>query len=150
MHINGFNPSLPSAKAFKDASASFSPEQQECARAFRSMQPETSVFGVCVFQLKPQLEKLFQLPEHSLSKEIQLTQDLMSLFIEYQIPSDLFSSDGSEDLPTAEKIEAARDHVGAVLNIIDSQKNPNCKRRRRGKVETMMSRPLPLVSQQVQ
>jgi len=140
---------LPSAKAFKDAIASLSPEQQEFARAFRSMQLETSVFGVCVIQLKPQLEKLLQLPEHSLSKEIQLTQDLMSLFIEYQIPSDLLSFDGSEDLPTAEKIEAVRDHVGAVLTIIDSQKKAQLQEAKdEYKAEKMMSRPVPPVQQQ--
>ena len=140
---------LPSAKAFKDAIASLSPEQQEFARAFRSMQLETSVFGVCVIQLKPQFEKLLQLPQHSLSKEIQLTQDLMSLFIEYQIPSDLLSFDGSEDLPIAEKIEAVRDHVGAVLTIIDSQKKAQLlEAKDEHKAEKMMNRPVPPVQAQ--
>ena len=133
---------LPSAKAFKDAIASLSPEQQEFARAFRSMQLETSVFGVCVIQLKPQLEKLLQLPKNSLSKEIQLTQDLMSLFIEYQIPSDLLSFDGPENLPSEVKIEAVRVHVGAVLSIIDSQKKAQLQEvKDEFKAEKMMSRP---------
>ena len=132
---------LPSAKAFKDAIASLSPEQQEFARAFRSMQLETSVFGVCVIQLKPQLEKVLQLPENSLSKEIQLTQDLMSLFIEYQIPSDLLSFDGLEGLPNEVKIEAVRDHVGAVMSIIDNQKKAQLQEAKdEFKAEKMVSR----------
>jgi hypothetical protein len=45
------------------------------------MQLESSVFGVCVIQLKPQLERRLELPEGALTKEIQLTQDLMSLFL---------------------------------------------------------------------
>jgi hypothetical protein len=32
------------------------------------------LFGVCVIQIKPQLEKLLKLPEDSLTKEIQLSQ----------------------------------------------------------------------------
>eukprot|EP00977_Amphora_coffeiformis_P007907 scaffold1769_cov185-Amphora_coffeaeformis.AAC.6 len=47
---------LPSAKDFKDAIASLSPEQQDFCKAFRSMQLQSSVFGVAVIQLKPQLE----------------------------------------------------------------------------------------------
>ena len=55
--------------------------------AFRNMQLESSVFGICVIQLKPQLEALLGLPEDALTKEVRLTQDLLSLFIDYQIPS---------------------------------------------------------------
>ena len=86
---------LPSAKDFKDSIASLSPEQQEFAKAFRSMQLESSVFAFCLVQLKPQLERLLNIPENSLAKEIKLTEDLMSLFIDYQIPSDLLSYDGA-------------------------------------------------------
>ena len=60
------------------------------------MQLESSVFGVCVIQLRPQLEALLGLPRGALTKEIRLTQDLLSLFIEYQIPSDLLTFDGEE------------------------------------------------------
>ena len=49
---------------------------------------------MCIIQLKPQLEKLLNLPDDSLTKEIKLTQDLMEMFITYQIPSDLLSYDG--------------------------------------------------------
>ena len=45
------------------------------------MQLESSVFAVCVVQLKPQLEALLGLSDDALTKEIRLTQDLLSLFI---------------------------------------------------------------------
>ena len=113
---------LPSVKEFKDAIQSLSPEQQQFAKAYRSMQLESSVFGVCVIQIKPQLEALLGLPEDSLSKEIKLTEDLMDLFIEYQIPSDLLSYDGDISTGTnvRDKIENVREHVQAVLDVIDS------------------------------
>lgn len=51
------------------------------------------MFAVCVLQVVPQLEKLLKLPVESLTKEIKLTQDLIELLIEYQIPSDLLACD---------------------------------------------------------
>jgi hypothetical protein len=77
---------IPTAQEFKDAIASLSPEQQRFAKAYRSLQLESTLFGVCVIQIKPQLEKLLKLPNDALTKEIRLTQDLMELFIKYQIP----------------------------------------------------------------
>jgi len=131
---------LPSAKEFKDAIASLSPEQQEFAKAFRAMQLESSVFGICVIQLKPQLEKLLNLPENSLTKEIQLTQDLMSLFVDYQIPSDLLSFDGPDVLETREKVTAVKAHVEAVLNVIEGQKKKQLQdAKAQHKAEAMMA-----------
>jgi hypothetical protein len=86
------------------------------------MQLESSVFGVCVFQLKPQLEVLLGLPPDALTKEIRLTQDLLSLFIDYQIPSDLLSFDGEPNAAVADKIAAVKDHVKAVLLVIEDAK----------------------------
>jgi hypothetical protein len=80
---------IPSAKAFRDAIESLSPEQQRFAKAFRAMQLESTLFGVAVVEIKPQLERLLKLNADALTKEIRLTQDLMELFIEYQVPSDL-------------------------------------------------------------
>ena len=48
------------------------------------MQLEGTLFAVCVVQIKPQLEKVLNLPPRSLTKEIALTQQLMNLFIEFQ------------------------------------------------------------------
>lgn len=87
---------IPTAKAFRDAIESLSPEQQRFAQAFRSMQLASTVFGVAVLQIKPQLEKLLKLPADSLIKEIKLSEDLLELFLKYQIPSDLLSYDGMQ------------------------------------------------------
>mmetsp|Transcript_16994 Transcript_16994/g.37132 ORF Transcript_16994/g.37132 Transcript_16994/m.37132 type:complete len:1009 (-) Transcript_16994:24-3050(-) len=113
---------LPTAKEFKDAIASLSPEQQAFCQAFRGMQLESSVFGVCVIQLKPQLEALLGLPAGALTKEIQLTQDLMSLFMEYQIPSDLLTFEGSDSVSPAGKLSAVKGHVKSVLDVITAEK----------------------------
>jgi len=66
--------------------------------------PSGTLFGVCVIQIKPALEKLLRLPPDSLTKEIALSQDLLNLFLEFQIPSDLVSYDGPEDAPPSAKI----------------------------------------------
>ncbi len=113
---------LPSTKEFKNAIASLSPEQQEFAKAFRAMQLESSVFGICVIPLKPQMENLLNLPEGALTKEIQLMEDLMSLFVEYQIPSDLLSFDGPEDTSGIDRVDAVKGHVAAVLSVIEGEK----------------------------
>jgi len=118
---------LPSAKEFKDSIKSLSPEQQEFAKAYRGMQLESSVFGVCVIQLKPQLEKLLGLPDGALTKEIKLTQDLMSLFVNYQIPSDLLTFDGLPDSSPVDKVGAVKGHVKSVLDVIDESKKNQLK-----------------------
>ncbi|CAK9094777.1 Uncharacterized protein SCF082_LOCUS44533 [Durusdinium trenchii] len=107
---------IPTPKEFKDAIESLSPEQQAFAKAFRAMQLESTLFGIVVVQVKPQLEQLLNLPADSLTKEIKLTQDLMQLFIKYQIPSDLlsFSEDllMPGDLPSAtRKLEIVKSQV---------------------------------------
>ena len=101
---------LPTPQAFKEAIASLSPEQIALAEAFRGMQVcagkvvwccsvgacgdahspsivlqlESSLFGVLVVHVKPQLELLLNLPPDALTKEVALTQDLTELFIKYQ------------------------------------------------------------------
>eukprot|EP01033_Poteriospumella_lacustris_P016818 gene16818-12035_t len=87
---------IPNAKHFRDAIESLSPKQQRFARAYRAMQLESTLFGVVILQIKPQLEKALHLPADSLTKEIALTTDLMDLFIQYQIPTDLLSAEEGE------------------------------------------------------
>eukprot|EP01082_Thalassiosira_pseudonana_P012433 g11301.t1 g11301 contig5:555219-557969(+) len=113
---------LPTAREFKDAIKSLSPEQQRFAKAYRSMQLASSVFGVSIIQIKPQLESLLGLPTNALDKEMKLTQDLMELFIEYQVPSDLLSFDGEGTVCTDQKLSNVRGHVQAVLDIIAGEK----------------------------
>eukprot|EP00435_Cladocopium_sp_Y103_P051810 s858_g16.t1 len=80
----------PLTKSLVLAMAAYEWEQEhyEMAVAFRAMQLESTLCGILVVQLKPQLERLLRLPPEALTKEIKLTQDLLQLFIKYQIPSD--------------------------------------------------------------
>lgn len=113
---------IPTPKEFRDAIESLSPEQQRFAKAFRSMQLESTLFGVCVIQIKPQLEKLLKLDPDSLTKEIKLTQELLSLFIEYQIPSDLLSYDGPADAASTEKLAKVKEYAARMQEMIDLSK----------------------------
>jgi len=112
---------LPSAKEFDDFMIGLSSEQQRFAGAYREMQLETSLFGVCVLEIKPQLEKLLNLPSASLTKEIQLTQSLMDLFIKFQIPSDLLSYSGEDSNDNA-KVNQVRKQVEEILRMIAEEK----------------------------
>ena len=78
---------------------SLSPEQQAFAKAFRAMQLESTLFGVLVVQIKPQLERVLNLADDSLTKEIKLTQDLMQLFIK-QLDRKLISGSRSGQVKT--------------------------------------------------
>lgn len=122
---------IPSAKQFKESISSLSPEQQRFAHAFRSMQLSSTLFAFCVVQIKPALEKVLNLPIDALTKEITLTQDLLKLFIEYQIPSDLLSFDesmqNSSNLGVAEKISIVRTNTNRMLEIIDKEKENQMK-----------------------
>lgn len=109
---------IPTPKEFRDAIESLSPEQQRFARAFRAMQLESTLFGVCVVQIKPQLEALLKLPPDSLTKEIKLTQDLLGLFMEHQIPSDLLSYDGPAEAQPAEKLARVSEYVARMHAVI--------------------------------
>jgi len=148
---------IPTPKEFRDAIESLSPEQQRFAKAFRAMQLESTLFGVLVIQIKPQLEKVLNLPEDSLAKEIKLTQDLMQLFIKYQIPSDLLSFDASTfaraqapgDASTSapawvaeaargelvggatasERLSAVRENVKAMMAVIEDEKKEELQER---------------------
>jgi len=118
-----FLETLPTAKEFRDAIESLSPEQQRFARAIRRMQLASSLFGVVVIQIKPQLEKLLKLPYDSLTKEIKLTQDLLELFIKYQIPSDQLSFGGKPDATDEAKLNFVKGQVTAMQNMIKGTKS---------------------------
>jgi len=122
---------IPTATEFKDAIHSLSPEQQRFAKAFRAMQLGSSVLGVCVIQIKPQLEKLLNLPPDALTKQMKLTQDLMKLFVEYQVPSDLLSYENEDDVVSPrsaiEKINSVKNNVKSVMDVIDELKTKQLK-----------------------
>ena len=102
---------IPSPKEFKRQISSLSMEQQEFAQAYRKMQLSGSLFTIAVVQIKPNLERLLKLPQNALTKEIKLCQDLMELFVEYQIPSDLLSFGGHSRVDTAGRIATVKKHV---------------------------------------
>jgi hypothetical protein len=114
---------IPTPKQFRDAIESLSPEQQRFAKAYRQMQLESTLFGICVIQIKPQLERLLNIPRDSLTKEIKLTQELMDLFIQYQIPSDLMSYSGANDQSERFKVDTVKGHVQAIFDMIKSTKS---------------------------
>lgn len=133
---------LPTAREFKDAIESLSPEQQTFAKAFRSMQLESTLFGILVIQIKPQLEQVLNLASNTLTKEIKLTQEVMRLFITFQLSSDLLSfdpdaspkgADGTtldEDMPPFERLVAVRKHVAAMLAVIQEAKETEMEEKR--------------------
>ena len=111
---------IPSAKEFKEAISSLSDAQQRFAKAYRGMQLSSTLFGVCVIQIKPQLEKLLKIPDNSLTKELELSQDILKLFLKYQIPSDLMTYDFTDGRP---HIPAVRASVKNVMDMIEEKKD---------------------------
>lgn len=128
---------IPTPKEFRDAIESLSPEQQRFARAFRGMQLESTLFGVCVIQIKPQLEKLLKLPPDSLTKEIKMTQELLDLFIEYQIPSDLLSYDGLADATTDDKLARVKQYIARMYEMIELSKARELEQEREREVKRL-------------
>lgn len=113
---------IPTPKEFQDMISSLSPEQQRFCQAYRGMQLAGTLFAVLVIQIKPQMEKLLNLPLDSLTKEVKLQQDLMQLFIQYQIPSDLMSYDNDENASREAKIDAVKGHVKSVFATVGAQR----------------------------
>mmetsp|Transcript_15554 Transcript_15554/g.20454 ORF Transcript_15554/g.20454 Transcript_15554/m.20454 type:complete len:918 (-) Transcript_15554:164-2917(-) len=121
---------LPSAKEFRDAIDSLSPEQQRFTRAYRQLQLESTVFALAVIPVKNSLEAVLNLPDGALTKHIKLTQDILKLFLEYQIPSDLLSYVGSEASSIENKIESVSSNVSNILTMIQEEKELNLKERK--------------------
>ncbi len=72
------------------------------------MQLASTLFAVCVIQIKPQLEKVLKLEPDALTKEIALTTTLLELFMQYEIPSDLLSYGGVGGASTTQKLTVVR------------------------------------------
>ena len=103
---------------FNGLVSSLSPNQQSFARMAQERKLESSVFGICVIEITPQLELLLGLPPNSLTKEVNLVQTLISLFVEHQISADLVSYDGPKDVSVREMIAAVKENVEAALNLV--------------------------------
>lgn len=127
LRIPLFLEQIPSPKEFRDAIESMSPEQQRFCKMYRSMQLSHSLFGLVVLQVKPQLEKLLNLPVDALTKEIRLTQKLLDLLQTYQIPSDLLSYDGPQDAEPPVKVALVAQYVKRMYDVIESTKAKELK-----------------------
>jgi len=112
---------LPTAKEFSRAISSISEEQQEFSRLFRSMQLEGSLFVVGTIPIQPQLEKVLNLPECSLSKRFELQEQIIGLFVDHQIPGDILRFDGETDLSTEDKIQQVSYNVHTILELVASE-----------------------------
>ena len=132
--------------AVADAVASLSDEQRRFCAAFRAAQLQSTLLGVLVLQIKPQLEAralslsngascsvltdsyrprflcqvLLGLPPDALTKEIELTQDLTELFVKFQISADLLSYAGPTDGDGPFRVAAVKGHVKAIRSLIDA------------------------------
>jgi hypothetical protein len=113
---------IPSAKEFREAIRSLSAEQQEFTSAVRSMQLGGNVFGIMIVQIKPQLERLLHLLPGSLTKEIALCRDLMEMFVELQVPSDLLTYEGPEAGDAAVRINATKSYVAGIKDMVQETK----------------------------
>eukprot|EP00009_Paramoeba_aestuarina_P009003 CAMPEP_0201510712 /NCGR_PEP_ID=MMETSP0161_2-20130828/3296_1 /ASSEMBLY_ACC=CAM_ASM_000251 /TAXON_ID=180227 /ORGANISM="Neoparamoeba aestuarina, Strain SoJaBio B1-5/56/2" /LENGTH=935 /DNA_ID=CAMNT_0047905929 /DNA_START=42 /DNA_END=2849 /DNA_ORIENTATION=+ len=122
---------IPTPKQFRDAILSLSPEQQRFARKIRELQLSSTTFAVAVIQIKPQLEKLLNIPSGGLTKHIKLSEDLLELFIEYQIPSDFLTYDGKEDAEVSEKVARVSELVKEMKDVIDQQKEEQLEEARK-------------------
>jgi hypothetical protein len=82
------------------------------------------MFGVLVLQIKPQLETVLKLSTDILTKEIRLTQDLMEMFIKYQIPNDVLSYDESSlgNTSPGYRLNAVKEHVTNMRSMISLSK----------------------------
>lgn len=129
---------IPTPKEFKERISSISPEMQRFAKAYRSMQLEGTVFALAAIQVKPALEAVLKLPPSALTKEIMLTQQLLDLFVQYQISPDLLSWDGLEDARRDVKLARVRENAAAISEMIDSAKSEELARVRQ---EQQLRRP---------
>jgi hypothetical protein len=103
---------------FSGLVSSLSPQQQSFAQSAREVQLESSVFAVCVVEIKPQLEVLLGLPSNSLTKEVKLVSTLLSLFVDHQISSDLLSYEGPANASVQEMIDEVKAHVEVALETV--------------------------------
>ena len=109
------------------------------------MSGSTILFGVLIIQIKPQLEKLLNLTNDSLTKEIRLTQDLMDLFIKYQVPSDLLSFDGDENASKETRLTVVNAYVKAMKDMIEDSKKQELVEAAQVKLKDVLDDPAPIV-----
>ncbi|KAJ3160463.1 hypothetical protein HDU88_007963 [Geranomyces variabilis] len=108
---------IATSQEFDNTVESLSPEQQAFAKAFRTLQLQGTQFAVCVVDIKPHLELLLNLPPDSLTKEIELAEDLEHLLIQHHIPSDLLRFDVAAGHDTDRNAATAAVRIDAVKRV---------------------------------
>ena len=87
---------IPTAKEFKAAIKSMSPTQQRFAEQYRAMQMGKTLFAMTTINIQSNLEKVLNIKQGSLTKEIRMKTSIMKLLMKYQIPTDLLKYDMEE------------------------------------------------------
>lgn len=120
---------IPSPKDFAKAISSISPRMKAFAQAFRALQLSKSVLAIAAIPLKPQMESILQLPAGALSKHIELTDNLLRLFLDYGISPSLLAYNPVVDGAAASNdtaagasvaVAAVKRNVANVLAAIDA------------------------------
>ncbi len=107
---------LPSQREFREAVASMSTEQRDFAQAFRAMQLSSTAFAVLVLHVKPQLERLLNVPRPVMTRELALARSVMELLLEYNIPPSLLRA---SETGTSEELSQ---NVALMLRMIAEMK----------------------------
>ena len=129
--------SLSAPQISAETSQSLSAEQIRFAAAYRAMQLDSAKIGICVIQIKPQMEKLLHLNPDDLTKEIRLTQDLLELFVRYNIPSDLLSFHKELNENEESALAAVKHHVSAMQEAIERRKGKEIREAAESAVESL-------------
>jgi hypothetical protein len=113
---------IPSQKQFRAAISSISPAQQAFATLIRSQQLSDSALGVMVLNLKPAIEMLLNVAEGTMTKEIALSERVMQLFVEYDIPPDLLRTQSGSLLELRYNVERVNEHL--IVLVPMASKSP--------------------------
>eukprot|EP01127_Copromyxa_protea_P007940 TRINITY_DN1806_c0_g1_i6.p1 TRINITY_DN1806_c0_g1~~TRINITY_DN1806_c0_g1_i6.p1 ORF type:complete len:801 (-),score=129.85 TRINITY_DN1806_c0_g1_i6:943-3345(-) len=138
--------SIPTPKQFKRAVSSLSPEQQRFANDIRSMQLSSTLFGICVVHVNPQLEIILNLPPNCLAKELQLVQDILELMIEYKISADMLSFYGIDSVTTSEKLGEVKENVWRMKQYISETKEDLLEAESQRRLKEILAGGNPIIS----
>jgi len=108
---------IPTQKEFKKAIKSMSKTQQRFAEQYRSMQMGKTIFAMATINIQPQLEKVLNLSDGALTKEIQVRNDLMKLLLDYQIPTDMLKYDQEDEA----RLESESIMQNAAIDTLEAE-----------------------------
>lgn len=86
------------------------------------MQLSSTLFGICVLPINPQIEKVLSVPPNTLAKEIRLNKDILEALVELQIPPDLLQFRGDPNDSRQVKVEAIKEHLVTITYQINEQR----------------------------